>query len=524
MLILEWIVPLLIGAVALTTLARRLGVPYPAFLALGGMGLALLPQGPNFTLDPNLALALFVAPVLLDTAYDASLRDIRANWAPITLLVLAAVAVTTAAVAVAARLMLPDLPWAAAIALGAIVAPPDATAATAILRQVRLPLRISTILEGESLLNDASALFIYRLAVGVAAVGAFDGRFVLTAFVLVLPLSVAAGWLLSQVTTKIVGRIEDAPSSIIIQFAFTFGIWMLAEKLQLSPVITIVAYAVTISNRGPRRFGARIRLPSYAVWETVTFLLNVLAFVLIGLQLRPILDGMKAARLETSIEFALVILVVCILARLAWTTFFQFVRLRPFGPLGRHLAPPSGVPSAAAFTKGSLVIGWSGMRGIVTLAAAFALPDGSTGEAAFPHRDLMLLTAFVVVLGTLVLQGTTLKPLLRWAALEDNDPVGREIGRTRTEINRAALAEIAGEDGPVAAALRAELTEILRQAETHPEGFAPAHTAHDDLRLRTIAAARTRLHDLRASGDIGGEAFARVEVELDQAEMHASAL
>ena len=524
MLILEWIVPLLIGAVALTALAQRLGVPYPAFLALGGAGLAMLPAGPNFTLDPELALALFVAPVLLDTAYDASLRDLKQNWLPIISMVLAAVAASTAAVAVAAHLMLPDLSWAAAIALGAIVAPPDATAAIAILRQVRLPFRISTILQGESLLNDASALFIYRIAVGAVAAGAFHPGALVVAFVLVLPLSLAAGWALSHITTRIIGVIDDVPSSIITQFAFTFGIWMLAEKLELSAVLTIIAYAVAISRRPARRFGARMRVPAFAVWETVTFMLNVLAFVMIGLQLRPIVESMREDTLVFSIGFSLVVLIVCIVSRLGWVLSFQLVRRRGGGPLGRlgHLnrRPALGEAQTAARVtanlKGGLVVGWSGMRGIVTLAAAFALPE------TFPHRELMLLTAFTVVLGTLVLQGLTLKAIVRWSDLEDDDPIGREIGQARTEVFRAALADLEEADGAAAEALRAEYGAVLREAEQRPEGFVPARTEKDALRLRAIGAARARLTELRAKGVIGGDAFARIEVELDQAEMNAS--
>ena len=521
MLLFEWLVPLLIGAVALTALAERLGVPYPAFLALGGMALALLPQGPNLVLEPDLALALFVAPVIVDTAYDASLRDLRVNWLSISLLVIAAVGVTTAAVAIAARLMLPDLPWAAAIALGAIVAPPDATAATAILRQVRLPFRLSTILGGESLLNDASALFLYRLALGSLAAGGFHGGFLLASFVAVLPLSLAAGWLAAQVTTRLISRVDDIAPSILLQFTFTFGIWMLAEALQLSAVLTLVAYAATISNRGPRPLGARMRLPAYSVWETVIFVLNVLAFVLIGLQLRPILEGMSSGKLAFALAFAFAILIVCILARLGWVLFYAMIRFRPIGRFG---GPPAGVASGRVFAKSGVVIGWCGMRGIVTLAAAIALPAGGDGTPSFPHRDLMLLTAFVVVLGTLVLQGMTLKPLLHWLALEDDDPVGREIGRARTEINRAALAAIENEEGPEADGLRTEYVEILRLAEDDPDGHAPPRSSHDDLRLRTIEAARSRLHAMRASGEIGNDAFARIEFELDRAEMHASAI
>ena len=518
MALLEWIVPLLIGAVALTAVAGRLGAPYPAFLAIGGVALARLPRGPELTLDPDLALALFVAPVLLDTAYDASLRDLRAAWAPITLLVLACVGVTTAAVAIAARIMLPELPWAAAVALGAIVAPPDATAATAILRQVRLPARIGAVLEGESLLNDASALFLFRLAIGTLAAGHFSAGFLLASFALVLPLSLAAGWLFAQATMRAVDAIRDVPSSIIVQFAATFGLWMLADRLQLSAVITIVAYAVTISTRKDRRMAARLRLPSFAVWETATFLLNVLAFVLIGLQLRPILDGMETGRLVFSIGFALAVLCTCIVARLLWVTLYGIVRFGPLARTGRFGALPGGDPSIRTVVLTSLVVGWSGMRGIVTLAAAFAL------SKTFPHRDLMLLTAFTVVLGTLVLQGLTLKPLLRWVDLADDDPVTREIGQARAAVVQAALAALDGHRTPDAAALRAEYAEVLRQAEDHPDGFAPERTAQDDLRLLTIEAGRHRLHQLRDTREIGNAAFSRIEFELDQAEMHASAV
>src|SRR5258708_3364741 len=175
MLIFEWTILLLVSAVILSGIARRIRVPYPAFLALGGVAIAFLPAAPSMTLDPELALALFVAPVLLDAAYDTSVRDLKRNWLAIGCLAVIAALITPAAVAVVARLLVPDIPWAAAIALGAIVAPPDAAAATALLRQVRLPRRLLTILEGESLLNDATALLIFRAAVAAAMAGARRG-------------------------------------------------------------------------------------------------------------------------------------------------------------------------------------------------------------------------------------------------------------------------------------------------------------------------------------------------------------
>src|SRR5690348_12982009 len=299
MLVFEWIVVLLLVAVLLAGAARRIGAPYPAFLALGGAALAFVPGAPRLVLDPDLALALFVAPVLLDAAYDTSVRDLKSNWAPVAGLVLVAVGLTTAAVAVVAHALVPGLSWAAAIALGAIVAPPDAAAATAVLRQVRLPRRLLTIVEGESLLNDASALLIYRVAVGavVASVGgAFSLGKVAPAFLLGIAGSIIAGPLLGWAYLRLVRRLaQDAPSQIILQFVGTFVIWTLADRIGLSGVLTIVCYAIAIAREAPDRTPARLRVPSYAVWETAVFVLNVLAFFLIGLQIRPIMEEIGRA-------------------------------------------------------------------------------------------------------------------------------------------------------------------------------------------------------------------------------------
>jgi CPA1 family monovalent cation:H+ antiporter len=210
----EWLIGLLLGAVLLSALARRIKVPYPTFLALGGMLLAFAPSGPSWTLEPDLALALFVAPVLLDAAFDTSLRDLRNNWLPVSTLVFAAVGFTTAAVALLVHWMQPDMPWSAAIALGAIVAPPDAAAATAILRQVNLPYRILKILEGESLLNDASALLIYRVAVGAAAVQHFRWSEFAPSIILALAGSLVAGYLFARISIAVTRRALSRSGSL----------------------------------------------------------------------------------------------------------------------------------------------------------------------------------------------------------------------------------------------------------------------------------------------------------------------
>ena len=240
---LEQLLGLFLAAVILAAAARRVGAPYPVFLALGGALLAFLPGAPSFTVPPELALALFVAPVLLDAAYDASPRDLKDNWAPVTGLVVFAVGLTTAAVAVVVRTLMPAMPWAPAIVLGAVVAPPDAAAATAVLRQLRPPHRLLTILEGESLLNDASALLIYRLAVGAVAANGFSFAAVAPTFLLAVAGSVVVGPALGWLSLRVMARVQHVPTAIILQFVSTFGVWILAEHMGLSGVLTMVCYA-----------------------------------------------------------------------------------------------------------------------------------------------------------------------------------------------------------------------------------------------------------------------------------------
>src|SRR6195256_1563283 len=226
---LEVLVGLVLAAVMLAALARRVGAPYPVFLALGGAIPAVVPGAPSLPVPPELALALFVAPVLLDAAYDASPRDLKDNWAPVTGLVVFAVGLTTIAVAVGVRMLIPALPWAPAIVLGAVVAPPDAAAATAVLRQLKPPHRILTILEGESLLNDASALLIYRLAVGAVAAQGFSIGAVAPTFLFAVAGSVVVGPVLGWLFLRVIDRMQDVPTAIILQFATTFGVWIVAD-------------------------------------------------------------------------------------------------------------------------------------------------------------------------------------------------------------------------------------------------------------------------------------------------------
>lgn len=505
MLIFEWVVAVLFGAVLLAALARRLGAPYPAFLALGGAALAFVPGVPDLTLDPELALALFLAPVLLDAGYDTSLRDLKANWRPIGGLALGAVAATTAAVALVTHLMIPGMPIAACIVLGAVVAPPDAVAALSVLRHVSLPHRLTTILRGESLLNDAGSLLIYRLGVAAAAAGSFDPAKVAPTFLLGVVGSLIAGPVLARGFVAVAPRFPDAASAIVMQFVAAFGIWLVAERLELSGVLTVVSFAITVARYSPGITAPRTRIVSYAVWETAVFVLNVLAFVLVGLQIGPILDRLSGGEQARAIGLAAAVFATVVLVRLLWV-------LPANGLRGRI----RGRDSSTGF-RPALAISWAGMRGIVTIATALALPPD------FPERDLIVFTAFFTVLGTLTVQGLTLNPLLRRLGLEDDDPVGLEAGQARAEAYAAALDSLGeAEEAGAAAALRAEFAAALKEAERHEKGVAPESLPADAARRRAIAAARDTVLRLRREGRIGDDAYYRLEEEFDWAELNAT--
>ncbi len=289
----ELIIGLLLVGVLLASVARQLKMPYPVLLAVLGVALAFAPKVPDLTLDPQLTLALFVAPVLLDAAYDASLRDLKDNWRPVAGLALIAVALTVVSVALVVRFFLPDIPWPAAVALGAIVAPPDASAATAVLRMLRPPHRVLVILEGESLFNDASALLIYRAAVGITTTGTVVSA--IPSLVLAGVASVLAGILLARLYLRVSRRIQEVAPAVLIQFLSVFIVWILAEQLHLSGIITMVCFAITLARSAPAKIAARLRIPSYAVWEVIVFVLNILIFIFVGLQLKPLLQRLNPA-------------------------------------------------------------------------------------------------------------------------------------------------------------------------------------------------------------------------------------
>ncbi|RAK56701.1 cation:proton antiporter [Phenylobacterium deserti] len=504
----EWTLALLLGSVALTAISRRINAPYPVLLALAGAAIALVPNGPEIRIEPDLALALFIAPILLDSAFDTSPRDLRRNVLPLTSLVVVAVLVTVASVALFAHHWA-GMPLAAAIALGAIVAPPDASAAAAILSDIRLPRRVRQLLDGESLLNDATAIMVYRLAVA-AAVGHITWSHAGPMLALSAVGSPVAGYILARLYDRATARIEDPASFTVLTFVGTFGVWILAERLGLSAIITTVVYGMTLSHSSSSRTSARNRVSSYSVWETAVFTLNVLAFVLMGLQARPILARLAGDGLAEALAFSGAVLAIVIVTRVAYVmTYASVLRLKH-----RLLGGPLAASVGPAKTRSALLVSWSGMRGLVTLATAFALP------ADFPFRDQIVLAAFVVVLGTLVIQGLTLKLLVTRLGLQPDTEVEHEVSHGRQALITAAVAALEGDSSVEADRLRAILTEERQVAQDQE---APQRaTAFDELKLRVVTCQRERLTELRRAGEISDEAFHRLVEDLDWAELDAT--
>ena len=378
MLLFEWTLILLAGAVALTAIARRLGAPYPSLLALGGCALALVNYSPDFRLDPSLALALFVAPVLLDAAFDTSLRDLRANWIPVVSLVVIAVVITTGAVAALVHAMVPGIPWAAAIALGAIVAPPDAAAATAILRPLRLPHRLVVILEGESLLNDASALLIYRLAVASLMSQRTDGWRLAPTFLLAIAGSVVLGHRAGPVV-----RADDAAHRRCPEPDRAAVRWDLRDLAAGRPPRTVADR----HGRGLRPHGGplRGRRDAGAAARAVVCRLGDGRLRSQRARVRPDRLAGAADSWRRSIRpqrlvylrVALAVLFVVVAVRAGWIATYMQAALWKAKRFGGGRWPGPILPT----WKGAAIVIWCGMRGIVTLAAAYALPMGQRGLA-----------------------------------------------------------------------------------------------------------------------------------------------
>jgi len=390
----ETLVGLTAACVGLALAARAARVPSAVALVLGGMAVALVPGVPGVDLDPHIALALFLPPLLQASAYRTDWEAFRLHLRPILLLALGAVLFTAGAVAVTAKLMVPEMPWGAAVALGAIVAPPDAVAATAVLKTMRLPRQIVTILEGESLLNDASSLILYRFAVAATAAGSVNLGDAGVAFVWSSLGGALAGWAVGRLVILAARALDDTLLEITAIVLAGFVSYIGAELLNLSGVLAAVACGLVIGRGQHEALSARTRVESTAVWGFLEFMLTSLVFILIGLQLRDVLGRLGAYSTVELLLLGLAVPGAVVASRFAWV----FGTAAAAALLPRRLRLRDGAMPASH----QVVVSWAGMRGVVSLAASLALPTG------FPQRDLIIFLAFCAILVTLVLQGTTL--------------------------------------------------------------------------------------------------------------------
>jgi monovalent cation/hydrogen antiporter len=516
----ELILLLMVVVLALELVARRIRMPPAAAFILGGIALALIPGTPDVELDPDLALVLFLPPLLLASAYFTDWRDFRANLRIIAQLAVGAVVFTTFGVGVVVHWVEPSLPWAACFALGAIVSPPDAVAAKAVIQGLSLPPRMSVLLEGESLINDATGLVLYRFAVVAAMTGAFDaGQAVASFFGLALG-GIVAGAAFGWLVTFLLGRLRDPTLSVIASFLAAWAAYIVGESVHVSGVLTTVACGLVMGWRQHSVLTAVTRTQAQAVWEVIVFILESLIFILIGLSLRGVLT-----RLGWDWHSILILLppVAAVIGAVIAT---RFMWILPATYLPRALIPalrrrdpfpPLGVP---------IVMSWAGMRGVVSLAAALALPE------AFPGRDFVLVTTFAVILVTVLFQGATLAPLIRILGLS-----GFTQERLKTFTEAEARAQMAA----------AQLAEVKRQSadgvdtQRHPRlleqytyraraaaRFSQAAGTLDDRKrehftviLGAVSAGRAELLRLHRDRSINDSVLNAIEQELDLEEVSA---
>ena len=501
-------------------LARRTGVPSPVLLVLMGLGVAALPGDTTVSLDPDVVLVLVLPPLLYSAALESSLLDFKANTRPILLLSVGLVFFTAGVVGTVAHLVIPGLPWAAALALGAIVAPPDAVAAISIGRRVGMPARMQTIIEGEGLLNDATALVLYQVAVAVAVSGAFSpaksaGQLLL-ASVGGLAIGLIVAWLIIQVRR----RLEEPLVENVLSLATPFLAFLPAEQLHVSGVLAVVVCGLVLGHRTGTLLSSVSRLQTQPVWRVVVFLLEGGVFLLIGLQLPDILSGMNAYPAGQLLIWSSAVVLAVLVSRPLWIV--------PATYLPRRLSPKLRERDPSPPLRVTMALSWAGMRGVVSLAAAFALPLQTDDGQPFPQRDLLLFLVFVVILVTLLMQGLTFGTLLNRLGLRhDRQAMLLAQANAQHAAVRAALAKLdqavaeRPEDAEVAGKLRllAEARsnsrwERLAEVRDSEEPETPSATWRR-LRAMMLEAERTELTAMRNAGRLPDEAMREMQQQLD---------
>jgi CPA1 family monovalent cation:H+ antiporter len=500
--------------IVLTAISRRLGASTPIAMVVGGLVLSFVPGVPQVELPPDLVFFGFLPPLLFAGGYFTSVREFKANLRPIFLLAFGLVLFTSALVALVAHALVPELGWPGAFALGAIVSPPDAVAATAIFQRLGVPRRIVTILEGESLVNDATALVVYRFAVAAAAAGAFSLLDASGAFVGALLGGVAVGMVVGYAIDRLAVRIADTALVVAISLVAPYAAYLPAESLGVSGVLAAVV-AGFWSRRANRHASSDARVVAASVWQIWLFMLNGLVFFLLGLQLPTVVRHVELNEKTLGAASAIVLVVV----------FGRFLWVYPVTYLQRLLIPALRRGTLAAPWRAVAVVGWSGLRGVVSLAAALALPVG------FPQRDLILLFTFTVILVTLVGQGLTLPIVIRALGLAPEEDTAHAEAHARALIADAALARL--DELVTEVPGHKELVDTLRAQYEHRSSHADLHHSdepgaaekelleHTQIRREAIEAERRAAFDLHERGIIDDQVLRRLERDLDLSELRA---
>jgi monovalent cation/hydrogen antiporter len=516
----ELVLGLLIAVAALVTIARRLGIAYPIFLVIGGLGLGLVPGLPPIRVDPDLIFLIVLPPLLYIAAFFTPVRSLRANLGTIGSLAVGLVVASAFAAAAVAHALVPALPWAVALALGAIVAPPDAIAATAVTARLAAPRQIVTILEGESLLNDATALTIYSIALVVAAGAAFSPTTAVVTFAGAMlggcAIGLAVGWIIARIRA----RLEDTPVEMTISLLTPYAAFLPADRLDASGVIATVAAGLYLGHRGSQIMGADARLTGRAVWDTITFLLNGFVFIVMGFEVPVLLRTLTPARALELVGIGVAVTAALILVRSLWIVATVYLPQRLQGRTDAFGA--------------SLVLSWAGMRGVVSLAAALALPLTLPAGQPFPAREALVIVTLTVIVLTLLGQGLTLPWLIRRLRLGQDVGLREEEGRARQRLLDAAtrrldeLYAVWPGHHPLLDQLRetyhhrSEHVERRRHPATE-DGDDRELIEHREIRRTVIDAEREALLRLRAEGEIHDGMLRELERELDLEERRMDA-
>jgi CPA1 family monovalent cation:H+ antiporter len=498
--------------------ARHFHFPYPIALVIGGLALGLTPKLPAFPFDPQLILVLVLPPILYQAALLTSWSDFKANIRPISLLAIGLVIVTTLAVGTALKVMVPDVPWAVCFVLGAIVSPPDAVAATAILSRMNIPRRIVTILEGESLVNDASGLVIYKFAIAATLTGAFSLTEASIQFIGVASGGIAIGIALAFVFVAIHRRLGDPFIEVLTSLTIPYVTYIAAEQVHASGVLAVVAAGLVRGRYSPEIVSAEMRILARSVWTVLVFMLNSLVFILIGIEMSNVVEKLNMYTLGRLVEIGLFVSATAIAVRFAW--------VYPVAWLPRWLAGSLRESDAQLRKRELGIISWCGMRGIVSIAAALALPATLPGGNPFPYRDLVIFLTFFVVALTLIGQGLSLPALIRQLKIGSDWDIRKEQQRVRAAMSAAALAaidaQLDAEGAPRAWAERLRTEMMERIALAAPDGVTTSAQSALEGRLRhaAIQAERRELIRLWRENEISDEVLHHLEEILDYQEAH----